>query len=723
MSREGQKLDGAGGGAGIGVLSLDLLGQVLDRLREPRDRKACRLVSRAFERAEAAHRRALRVLRREPLPRLLRAFQALERLDLSACASLDDASLAAAVAGAGGGLAGLRRVCLARASGVGWRGLEALVAACPRLEAVDLSHCIGAGDREAAALAAATGLRELRFDKCLAVTDMGLAKVAVGCPRLEKLSVKWCREISDIGIDLLAKKCPELRSLDISYLQVGNESLRSISTLEKLEELAMVGCSCIDDEGLELLSKGSNSLQHHWQHNFLMLTFDLFETLIPSKKLLLFQSVDVSRCDHVSYQGLASLIDGRNFLKKLHAADCLHVSWSPQHYLLCTLISSFFCTYNAKCPIFYVTNKMEIGQRFLSKLATLKETLTVLKLDGLEVSDSLLQAIGEGCNNLVEIGLSKCSGVTDEGISSLVARCSDLRAIDLTCCNLITNNALDSIADNCKMLARLRLESCSLINEKGLKHIATCCPNLKEIDLTDCGVNDAALEHLAKCTELRILKLGLCSSISDKGIAFISSNCGKLVELDLYRCNSITDDGLAALANGCKKIKLLNLCYCNKITDSGLGHLGSLEELTNLELRCLVRITCIGISSIAIGCKSLIELDLKRCYSVDDAGLGVLARNAFNLRQLTISYCQVTGLGLCHLLSSLRCLQDIKMVHLSWVSIEGFEMALRAACGRLKKLKMLTGLKTVLSPELLQMLQACGCRIRWVNKPLVYKED
>ncbi|CAL4949691.1 unnamed protein product [Urochloa decumbens] len=384
MSREGQKLDydptggggGSAGGVGIGVLSLDLLGQVLDRLRKPRDRKACRL-----------------------------------RLDLSACASLDDASLAAAVAGAGGGLAGLRRVCLAQASGVGWRGLEALIAACPRLKAIDLSHCVGAGDREAAAVAAAAGLRELRMEN-------------------------W-------------RKVPELRSLDISYLKVGNGSLRSIYTLEKLEELAMVGCSGIDDEGLELLSKGSDSLQ----------------------------SVDVSRCDHVTYQGLASLIDGRKFLQKLHAADCLH----------------------------------EIGQCFLSKLATLKETLTALKLDGLEVLDSLLQAIGEGCNNLVEIGLSKCSGVTDEGISSLVAQCSDLRAIDLTCCNLITNNALDSIAENCKMLERLRLESCSLINEKGLQQIATCCPNLKEIDLTDCGVNDAPLQHLAKCSELRILKLGLCS--------------------------------------------------------------------------------------------------------------------------------------------------------------------------------------------------------------------
>lgn len=422
----------------------------------------------------------------------------------------------------------------------------------------------------------------------------------------------------------------------------------------------MVGCLCIDDKGLELLSRGSNSLQ----------------------------SVDVSRCDHVTSEGLASLIDGHSFLQKLNAADSLH----------------------------------EIGQNFLSKLATLKETLTMLRLDGFEVSSSLLLAIAEGCNNLVEVGLSKCNGVTDEGISSLVARCGYLRKIDLTCCNLLTDNALVSIADNCKMLECLLLESCSSLSEKGLERIATCCPNLSEIDLTDCGVNDAALQHLAKCSELLILKLGLCSSISDKGLGFISSKCVKLTEVDLYRCNSITDDGLATLAKGCKKIKMLNLCYCNKITDGGLSHLGSLEELTNLELRCLVRITGIGISSVAIGCKSLVEIDLKRCYSVDDSGLWALARYALNLRQLTISYCQVTGLGLCHLLSSLRCLQDVKMVHLSWVSIEGFEMALRAACGRLKKLKMLSSLKSVLSPELLQLLQACGCRIRWVNKPLVYKD-
>ncbi|RWW72029.1 hypothetical protein BHE74_00020180 [Ensete ventricosum] len=204
----------------LAALSVDLLIQILERVDDPRDRKAWRLVCRDFLRAEALHRRALRVLRLEALPGLLRRYAAcLDLLDLSACPGLGDHSLAAALF-AGSGSWRLKSVSLSRASGVGWRGLAALAAACPCLESVDLSHCVGVGDREAAALAAAEGLRMLRLDKCLRVTDVGLAKLAVGCPALENLRIKWCLEISDIGIELLAKKCQDLRVLDISYLKL-----------------------------------------------------------------------------------------------------------------------------------------------------------------------------------------------------------------------------------------------------------------------------------------------------------------------------------------------------------------------------------------------------------------------------------------------------------------------------------------------------------------------
>lgn len=91
---------------------------------------------------------------------------------------------------------------------------------CVSLESVDVSYCCGFGDREAAALSCAVELRELCLDKCLNLSDVGLAQIAVGCEKLERLSVKWCFDLTDIGIELLSKKCGRLKYLDISYLKV-----------------------------------------------------------------------------------------------------------------------------------------------------------------------------------------------------------------------------------------------------------------------------------------------------------------------------------------------------------------------------------------------------------------------------------------------------------------------------------------------------------------------
>lgn len=77
-------------------------------------------------------------------------------------------------------------------------------------------------------------------------------------------------------------------------------------------------------------------------------------------------------------------------------------------------------------------------------------------------------------------------------------------------------------------------------------------------------------------------------------------------------------------------------------------------------------------------------------------------------------------MGLCKLLGTLKCLQDVKLVHLTHVPVERLELALRAYGGQLKKLKLFIGLRDLLSPWLIQMLQARRCRIRWVDKPLVF---
>ncbi|RVW60390.1 putative pectinesterase/pectinesterase inhibitor 22 [Vitis vinifera] len=679
------------------ILSDDILARIRSKLSSELDRKTWRLVCRDFLRVDSACRTSLRVLRTEFLPGLLQKCRNMESLDLSVCPRINDAMVAILLGrGSVCWTRGLRRLVLSRATGLKSAGLELLTRSCPSLEAVDMSYCCGFGDREASALSCAVGLRELKLDKCLGVTDVGLATIAVGCNKLQRLSLKWCMELTDLGIDLLVKKCSDFEvsryflssawfylfyvKIDVyANFQVTSESLRSIASLQKLEGLAMSGCSLVGDLGLHFLGNGCPSL------------------LV----------IDVSRCDGVSSSGLISLIRGHSDLQQLNAGYSFP----------------------------------ELSKMFFRQLKDMKD-LNSIKVDGARVSDFSFQIISANCKCLVEIGLSKCMGVTDLGIMQLVSGCLNLKIVNLTCCCFITDAAISAVADSCRNLLCLKLESCNLITEKSLDQLGSCCLLLEELDLTDCsGVNDRGLEYLSRCSELTCLKLGLCANISDKGLFYIASNCKKLRELDLYRCNSIGNDELAALSSGCKKLEKLNLSYCSEVTDTGMEYISQLKELSDLELRGLVKITSTGLTAVAAGCMRLAELDLKHCQKIKDSGFWALAYYSRNLRQVWLTiikleyeilsnkikdekaghqscssavvsfgnepevlssslygvqvvswysddkpeqlYC--IKYGLCMVMGNLTRLQDAKLVHLSNVTVDGFELALRASCIRLKR--------------------------------------
>ncbi|KAI4301744.1 hypothetical protein L6164_034991 [Bauhinia variegata] len=636
----------------IFLLTEDLLIRVLDKLSSEADHKSWRLVCKEFLRVESLTRRNVRILRIEFLLGLLRKYCNIEALDLSVCPRIDDGAVSVLLSqGSLNWTGGLRRLVLSRATGLGHSGLELLIRACPLIEAIDVSHCWGYGDREAAALSRATRLRELKMDKCLGITDVGLAKIAIRCSKLEILSLKWCLEISDLGIDLLCKKCLELKVLDVSYLKVTSESLGSIASLQKLELLLMVGCTLVDDVGLRLLDKGCPQLK----------------------------AIDVSRCDCISSSGLTSLIRGHSGLVQIDAGYCLS----------------------------------ELSAPLVECLKNLKN-LSMIRIDGVRVSDLTLQTIGTNCKSLVELGLSKCVGVTNKGIMQLVPGCGNLKILNLTCCHFITDAAIYAIASSCPKLVCLKLESCDMVTEKSLYWLGSNCLLLEELDLTDCsGLNDKALKYLSKCSELSVLKLGLCTNISDIGLAYIAYSCPKLAELDLYRCACIGDDGLAALSSGCKKLIKLNLSYCNRITDRGMDYIGHLGELADLELRGLVNITSMGIKEVAARCKRLADLDLKHCENIDASGFCEIALYSQNLRQINMSYCTLSDVVLCLLMGNLKRLQDAKLVHLAGVTVKGLELALRTCCGRIKKVKLQASLRFSLSPEILDTLHGQGCKIRW----------
>ncbi|KAF2309930.1 hypothetical protein GH714_005668 [Hevea brasiliensis] len=531
-----------------------------------------------------------------------------------------------------------------------------LVRACPFLERVDVSYCCSFGDREAAAISCAGGLRELTMDKCLGVSDVGLAKIAVGCGKLKRLSLKWCMEISDLGVGLLCKKCLDLKYLDVSYLKVTSESLRSIASLPKLEFWLWWPAPW----------------WMMWDYNFLKM-------LVLHYRYDILHAIDVSRCNCLSSSSFISIIRVHSGLRQINAAYCFS----------------------------------ELSPALLHCMKDLKNLSTII-INGALVSDTIFATMSSYFRSLAEIGLTKCIGVTNMGIIQLVSGCVNLKSLNLACCHSITDAAISAIADSCRNLVCLKLESCNMITEEGVEQLGSHCLLLEELDLTDCGgINDKGLEYLSRCSRLLRLKLGVCANISDKGLFYIASNCSKLHELDLYRCIGIGDDGLAALSSGCKKLKKLNLSYCSNITDRGMKLLGYLEELSDLELRGLGKITSVGLTAFAAKCRTIADLDLKHCWNIDDMGFSALAYYSLNLRQINLSYCNISDMALCMVMGNLTRLQDAKLVLLKNVTVIGFELALRACCVRIKKVKLNTALRFMLTEEILEILHARGCTIRW----------
>lgn len=94
------------------------------------------------------------------------------------------------------------------------------MASCRSLTALDLSNATELRDLAAAAIGEAKNLEKLWLGRCKLITDIGIGCIAVGCPKLKIIGLKWCLGIGDLGVELIAVKCKDLRTFDLSYLPV-----------------------------------------------------------------------------------------------------------------------------------------------------------------------------------------------------------------------------------------------------------------------------------------------------------------------------------------------------------------------------------------------------------------------------------------------------------------------------------------------------------------------
>jgi len=151
------------------------------------------------------------------------------------------------------------------------------------------------------------------------------------------------------------------------------------------------------------------------------------------------------------------------------------------------------------------------------------------------------------------------------------------------------------------------------------------------------NISGAGSKALARCSKLSSLKIGICLKISDEGLTHIGRCCLNFHDIDLYRsllgmclvvffvwffvskltyifcfrCGGISDDGIIQIAQGCPMQESINLSYCTEITDRSLISLSKCAKLNTLEIRGCPRVSSIGLSEIAMGCRLLSKLDTK----------------------------------------------------------------------------------------------------------------
>ncbi|KAJ8753843.1 hypothetical protein K2173_000097 [Erythroxylum novogranatense] len=545
----------------------------------------------------------------------------------------------------------LRSIDLSRSRFFSCNGLMSLTLNCKNLVGIDLSNATELRDAAAAAVAEAKNLERLWLGRCKLITDMGVGCIAIGCGRLRLISLKWCLGVTDLGVGLIAVKCKEIRSLDLSYLPITSKCLPSILKLQYLEDLILEGCFRLNHDSLAAVNHVCKSLK----------------------------TLDMSICKiNLGHVGLSSLISSTEGLHQLNIA---------------------------------------YGSPFTLDLANRLKSLSMLqslKLDGCTVRCPALKAIGNWCISLKELSLSKCMGVTDEGLSHVVTKHTELKKLDITCCRKITDVSIAYITSSCSNLTSLRMESCTLVPREAFVLIGHRCLFLEELDVTDNEIDDEGLKSISNCSNLSSLKLGICLNISDDGLALIGMHCSKLKELDLYRSAGISDLGILAIACGCLDLESINISYCTDVTDSSLIPLSKCQRLHTFESRGCLLVTSLGLAAIAVGCKRLTKLDIKKCHNIDDTAMLPLAHFSQNLRQINLSYTSITDVGLLSLVS-FSCLQNLTVLHLKGLTLNGLAAAL-SACGGLRKVKLHATFKSLLSHPLFQNSEARGCAFEWRDK-------
>ncbi|ETL49398.1 hypothetical protein L916_01123, partial [Phytophthora nicotianae] len=415
-----------------------------------------------------------------------------------------------------------------------------------------------------------------------AITDSGLAAIALAVPKLKELSIAGAVRVTDASLRVLSEYCRHLERLDLSALSnVRGAGLAALvdGCGASLTHLSLADCPQLGDWVLRRCFYAFPRLTH----------------------------LNLSRCPQVSDILIETLATQCLQLRKVELSGCLNISDRAVVRIA-----------RSSPHLEYIVLDRPIGIRGVEHL-----------------TDSSCSALG-GCPNLRVVLLSGSRALTDAGVQWMVSCCPQLTRLDLTGAIGLTDATCAALGASCPELKSLQINGVKGISDVGLRLIAAGCRKLELLHtanlylVSDGSNRDFGLEGLraiaSKCRELRDVNLSGCFQLQERALVAIGTSCCELRKLSLQACYDITLPAVTAVLKGCQKLTKLDLSGVRRCDDRMLRAIAKYgSSITQLILAGCDRVGDIGLRYLASARADQLELlDLTGCRLISDAGLNAL---------------------------------------------------------------------------------------------------
>jgi len=208
-----------------------------------------------------------------------------------------------------------------------------------------------------------------------------------------------------------------------------------------------------------------------------------------------------------------------------------------------------------------VAGSPRLSEGTIHSAATCLPGLQELDCDGccFVYDGTILQALGEGCPQLLKVQLRGHFEMPPTALNELVFNSSQLLSLKLAECSLVDDEAIAAITRFCVGLEELDLTLCSEVGDPGLNAIAHTLPQLRALQLYGLGnvTDDGIVAVCEGCLQLRDLDVSWCLQLTDRSLAAVATQLKMLETLRIDGC-STTEAGEAAVVEGCTMLKQLD---------------------------------------------------------------------------------------------------------------------------------------------------------------------